>query len=116
MLSRVLARLPVNLVGAALAIRLIDEWWSYLPAGIVEPLRRDLDVSYAGSGWLLALLGIGALVGAPLGLLVDHVDRRLLATAASASLCVGLVLFATGRSFVVLAVASTVLGGVPAIS
>ena len=64
------------MVGAALVVRLIDEWWSYLPAGAVDDLHRDLGISYTGAGWLLALLTIGAVIGTPIALLADHVDRR----------------------------------------
>ncbi len=110
MFSRVLGRLPISLVGAALAIRLVDEWWSYLPAGIVDDLRRDLGITYSGSGWLLALLWAGALAGIPLAVLADHADRRLVAVGSSALLTVGLAVYALGASFPVLAAASVGLG------
>src|SRR3954466_13406227 len=71
-----LALLPRGVIGAALVVRLFDEWWSYLPAGAVDDLHRDLGISYAGAGWLRALLTVGAVVGIPIAVLADHVDRR----------------------------------------
>jgi MFS family permease len=102
--------LPGTVVGAALVVRLFDEWWSYLPAGVVADLHRDLDVSYAGAGWLLALLTIGALAGSPLALLADHVDRRRLAVTGALGVAACLVAYALAAPFWVLAVASAGAG------
>ncbi len=106
-----LARIPRGLIGAALAVRLIDEWWSYLPSGIVEDLRRDLDVSYSQAGWLVAALVAGGLVGAPLSALSDHFNRRIIATVGSGLEVLGLVTFAVAERYWLLVVASLVLGG-----
>lgn len=103
-------RLPAGVVTAALLSRLVDEWWSYLPAGAVEDFRTDLGLTYAQAGWLLAALWLGGLAGAPLGVLADHVDRRIPAVGGATGLTVGLVAFALAAPFPVLAGASMVLG------
>jgi MFS family permease len=105
-----LLRLPVGIVRAALVVRVIDEWWSYLPAGAIGDLRRDLGISYAQAGWLLALLTVGGFLGAPLAAMADRGGRRALSVSGTAILAAGLFAYASGPSFVVLAVASTALG------
>jgi MFS family permease len=106
----VLLRLPGGVVALALVGRLVDEWWSYLPAGAIGDLRSDLGVTYAQAGWLLALLWVGGLAGAPLGALADHVARRPLAAGGAGLLATGLVPYALGAPFAVLAASSFVLG------
>ncbi|MCU1504046.1 MAG: hypothetical protein JWM12_3400 [Ilumatobacteraceae bacterium] len=91
-------------------MRLFDEWWSYLPAGIVDDLHRDLGISYVGAGWLLSLLTLGALVGSPLSLLADHADRRVCAVTGALLVAAGLTTYALGAPFVVLAIATSTLG------
>ncbi|MEO5901792.1 MAG: MFS transporter [Ilumatobacteraceae bacterium] len=108
--GRVLALLPGSVIGAALVVRLFDEWWSYLPAGIVDDLHRDLGVSYAGAGWLLSLLTLGALVGSPLALMADHVDRRLCAVGGAVVIAACLAAYALGAPFWVLVIATSLLG------
>lgn len=107
---RALVALPAGIVRAALVVRVVDEWWSYLPAGAIGDLRRDLDVTYAQAGWLLALLTLGGIAGAPLGALADRGYRRLLACSGAALLAAGLFTYASGAPFAALAVASVVLG------
>jgi MFS transporter, FHS family, L-fucose permease len=106
----VLLRAPMGLVVAALLVRLMDEWWSYLPAGAIGDLREGIGISYAQAGWLLALLTIGTIVGSPLAALADHVPRRPMAVAGASLLAVGLAVYAAGAPFTGLAVASFVLG------
>jgi predicted MFS family arabinose efflux permease len=103
-------RLPAGVVRFALVVRLLDEWWSYLPAGTIEDQRLDLGFSYTQSGWLLALLTLGGLVGAPLGALADRGHRRLMASGGAIVLATGLAAFAAGAPFAVLVVAATLLG------
>src|SRR6476469_9002851 len=91
-------------------VRLFDEWWSYLPAGVVADLHDDLGVSYAGAGWLLALMTIGAVAGTPVALLADHVDRRRCAVLGALSIAVCLCAYALAAPFWVLAVTTAVVG------
>lgn len=107
----VVFRLPVGVVRLALIVRVLDEWWSYLPAGTIEDQRTDLGVSYTQAGWLLALLTVGGLLGAPLGALADRGHRRAMAVAGTCAIATGLTAFAFGAPFVVLALAATLLGG-----
>lgn len=108
---RAVVRLPVGVVRAVLVVRLVDEWWSYLPAGAIGDLRRDLGVSYAQAGWLLALLTVGGLVAGPLAALADRGYRRLLSAGGAGLLAGGLLVYAAGAPFPALATASIVLGG-----
>jgi MFS family permease len=101
---------PAGVLGAALVVRLLDEWWSYLPAGIVDDLHRDLHVDYAGAGWLLTLLWVGGFIGDWLGLLADHVNRRTTAVTGALLLAAGLGVYALGAPYIGLAVASMVMG------
>jgi MFS family permease len=106
------AQLPAarGVVRCALIVRLLDEWWSYLPAGTIDDQRLDLGLSYTQAGWLLALLTVGGLVGSPVAALADRGHRRLLATGGACLLALGLSAFAAGAPFAVLALAATLLG------
>jgi predicted MFS family arabinose efflux permease len=101
-----LFRLPLGVVRFALVARLVDEWWSYLPAGAIDDFRLDLDLSYAAAGWLLAGLWFGGLLAHPLAVLADHLPRRPLAAAGAAGLTAGLAAYALGAPFAVLFPAS----------
>lgn len=101
----------VGVVRCALVVRLLDEWWSYLPAGTIDDQVDDLGLSYGQAGWLLALLTLGGLIGSPLAALADRGHRRLLATSGALLIAVGLSAFALSAPFPVLVVAATVLGG-----
>jgi hypothetical protein len=101
----------VGVVRAALVVRLLDEWWSYLPAGTIDDQVRDLGLSYGQSGWLLALLTVGGLIVSPVAALADRGHRRLLATTGALLVAAGLLAFAVGAPFPVLVVAALVTGG-----
>ncbi len=108
---RALVTSGVGVVRCAFVVRLLDEWWSYLPAGSIDDQVRDLGLSYGQSGWLLALLTLGGLLGSPFAALADRGHRRLLATTGALLIAVGLSAFALSAPFPVLVVAATVLGG-----
>ena len=108
---RALVTSGIGVVRCALVVRLLDEWWSYLPAGSIDDQVRDLGLSYGQSGWLLALLTLGGLLGSPFAALADRGHRRLLATTGALLIAVGLSAFALSAPFPVLVVAATVLGG-----
>lgn len=103
-------RLPVGVVRGALVVRLLDEWWSYLPAGTIENQRLDLGLTYTQAGWLLAMLTIGGLVGSPIASLADLGHRRLLAVSGALVLAGGLGAFALGASYPLLVIAAGCLG------
>jgi predicted MFS family arabinose efflux permease len=87
-------------------VRLADEWFSFFPAGALEPIRQSLGQSYAGAGLLLTSLAAGGLAGNAFAVAADFVDRRWLAAGGAA--VYGLCLFACvgGQSLAVLVVAA----------
>lgn len=102
--------MPYGLVASLLLVDLADEWFTFLPAGAMAPIRADLGVSYAQAGVLLALLPAGGLLGVVLMAAADFVSRRLLGAAGAFVFALCLLAFAAGRSFLALAVASFVWG------
>ena len=107
----VVFRLPAGVVRGALVVRLLDEWWAYLPAGTIEDQRFDLGISYAQAGWLLAMLTLGGLIGSPIASLADLGHRRLLAVTGALVLAGGLAAFAFGASYPLLVLAAVCMGG-----
>lgn len=108
--ARHLLPIGIGVVRAALVVRVLDEWWSYLPAGTIDDQVGDLGLTYAQSGWLLALLTLGGLIGLPIAALADRGFRRSLAMAGAIIIAAGLATFAIGPGFAWLAVAATLLG------
>lgn len=104
------ARAGVAVVRCALIVRVLDEWWSYLPAGSIDDQVRDLGLSYGQAGWLLALLTLGGFIGSPVAALADRGHRRVIATTGAVLIAGGLVAFALSAPFGVLASAAVVLG------
>ena len=51
------------MVASLVAVRLFDEWFSFLPAGSLEPLRIDLDLSYEQLSVLLVLMTVAGAGG-----------------------------------------------------
>ena len=101
----------IGVVRCALVVRLLDEWWSYLPAGTIDDQVGDLGLSYGQSGWLLALLTLGGLVGSPVAALADRGHRQVLAVGGTLTIAVALMAFAAAAPFPVLVVAALALGG-----
>lgn len=56
-----------------------DEWFTFLPAGVLEELREDMGLSYAQGGLVLAALSFGGIVGVVFQAAADYVSRRALA-------------------------------------
>jgi predicted MFS family arabinose efflux permease len=97
-------------VASLLLVRFFDETVAYLPYAAVESIRVDVDLTYAQAGFLLFLYpGIGLLT-TPFGVLVDRVNRRLLAALGGVGYGVGLCLFAVAGDFWMLFVAVCVMG------
>ncbi len=101
----------IGVVRCALVVRLLDEWWSYLPAGTIDDQVGELGLSYGQSGWLLALLTLGGLVGSPVAALADRGHRQVLAVGGTLTIAVALMAFAAAAPFPVLVVAALALGG-----
>jgi FSR family fosmidomycin resistance protein-like MFS transporter len=102
--------LPHGLLASLLLVDLADEWFTFLPAGAMESIRADLGLSYAQAGLLLALLPAGGVLGTVLMAAADFVSRRLLGAGGALVFALCLLVFATSRTFVALAVASFVWG------
>jgi MFS transporter, FSR family, fosmidomycin resistance protein len=101
---------PYGLLASLLLVDLADEWFTFLPAGAMESIRGDLGVSYAQTGVLLALFPAGGVLGTLLMAAADFVSRRVLGAGGAFVFALCLLVFATGRSFIVLAVAAFVWG------
>ena len=96
----------VSLLAAGFA----DETVAFLPFGALEPLRRDLDLSYTRAAVLLGLYpGIG-LVGGVFGVLADRHSRRIIAAGGALGYAAGLLLFAAGTGFWTLVAAIALMG------
>jgi len=98
------------MVAALLLVRFFDETVAYLPYAAVESIRADVHVTYAQAGFLLFLYpGVGLLM-TPFGVLVDRVNRRLLAGLGGIGYGAGLCLFAAAGDFWHLFAAVCVMG------
>lgn len=87
-----------------------DETVAFLPFGALEPVRRDLDLTYTQGAALLALYpGVGV-VGGVFGVLADRHSRRAIAAGGAFGYAAGLILFAAGGHFATLVVAVTLMG------
>jgi predicted MFS family arabinose efflux permease len=98
------------LVVSLLVAGFADETVAFLPFGALEPLRRDVGLSYGQGAALLALYpGIG-LVGGVFGVLADRHSRRLIAAGGALGYAAGLLLFAVGPNLPALAAAIALMG------
>jgi MFS family permease len=97
-------------VASLLVVRLADEWFTFLPAAAVEPIRRDLDLNYQGIGVLLVLLTAGGVVGGVFGVTADRVSRRAQATLGALGSAIGFGAFAVGHRAWVLAAGALLIG------
>jgi predicted MFS family arabinose efflux permease len=98
------------LVASLLLVGLAEETVAFLPYGAVESVREDVGLTYVEVGVLLALYpGIGLLT-TPLGVVADHVSRRLMAAVGGVGYGVGVCLFATAGGFWVLFTAVVIMG------
>ena len=103
-------RAPLSLIATLVLIRFADEWFSFFPAGALEPIRADFNLSYAEAGLILAALPAGGLLGHGFTVAADFVDRRLLGSAGALVFGLAMLGFAFGQSFAALLVASFVWG------
>jgi predicted MFS family arabinose efflux permease len=105
--------LPYGLIASLLLVDLADEWFTFLPAGAMESIRADLGLSYAQAGVLLALLPAGGVLGVVLMAAANFVSRRVLGAGGAFVFALCPLVFASGRSFAALAVATSRAGRRP---
>ncbi|HWM03623.1 MAG TPA: MFS transporter [Actinophytocola sp.] len=97
-------------MASLLFVGFVDETVAFLPYGAVEPIRQDLDLTYAQAGVLFALYpGIG-LLATPFGVLADVVSRRVMAAIGGVGYGAGLFLFAAAQNFRTLFLAVCLMG------
>jgi predicted MFS family arabinose efflux permease len=101
---------PMGLAAALVLVRFADEWAAFLPAGSMEPMRRQIGLSYAEAGAVLAALPAGGLLGNVFIVAADRVSRRLLASLGAIAYAIMLAAFGAARSFEELLVASFLWG------
>ncbi|MFN3514384.1 MAG: MFS transporter [Phenylobacterium sp.] len=105
-----IARVPYALVAALMLVGFADEWFTFFPAGALEPLRADLGLTYAQAGFLLTALAGGGLVGFLFEVAADYVSRRVLASLGALAYGAAMIAFGLGDSFWMLAAAAFVWG------
>jgi predicted MFS family arabinose efflux permease len=79
-------------------VRFADEWTTFLPAGALEPIRHDLDLTYAEVAWVLVALSAGGVVGTFLIVAADYVSRRLITSLGAATYGLAMMAFGVGHS------------------
>ena len=87
-----------------------DEWFTFLPAGVLEELREDVGLSYAQDGLVLAALSFGGIVGVVFQAAADYVSRRALAALGALAYGAAMITFGLADGFWVLFVAAFVWG------
>ncbi|MFN3522934.1 MAG: MFS transporter [Phenylobacterium sp.] len=105
-----LARAPWLLVAALTFVGFADEWFTFFPAGALEPMARDLGLAYAHAGAVLVALSAGGLVGFTFEIAADYVSRRLLAAAGALAYGAAMIAFGLADSLWVLLGAAFVWG------
>jgi predicted MFS family arabinose efflux permease len=105
-----LRRAPYGLVAALVLVRFADEWTTFLPAGALEPIRRDLDLSYAQVAGVLVALSGGGIVGTFLIIAADYVSRRVIASLGAATYGLAMIAFGVGHSLPLLLAAAFAWG------
>ena len=97
-------------MASLLVVRLADEWFSFFPFGVIEPLHLELGLSYSETGLLLVLLSSGGFLGNFFGVAADYMSRRALAASGAFGYAASLFAFAHGRSLWALSVAVIAMG------
>lgn len=105
-----MGRAPAGLLAVLLFVDFADEWFTFLPAGALEPIRSDLGITYGEVALLLVALSAGGLIGQGLVVATDFVSRRWLAAGGAFVYALCLLAFAAGDSFAVLLAAAFVWG------
>ncbi len=103
-------RASASLVVSLLMVRLVDELVAFFSFGALEPIRRDLTLTYGRASLLLVLYPVVGVLGSVGGVASDHVSRRLLASLGALGYGVGFLIMAVGPGFASLVVGITVAG------
>jgi hypothetical protein len=98
------------MVASLVAVRLFDEWFSFLPAGSLEAFRIDLDLSYDQLSVLLVLMTVGGLAGGVCAVAADRVSRRAQSSLGALGYAVSMACWGLGDRFCILAAGSFLLG------
>jgi MFS family permease len=98
------------MVASLIAVRLFDEWFSFLPAGSLEPLRIDLDLTYEQLSVLLVLMTVGGLAGGVCAVAADRVSRRAQSMLGALGYALSMACWGLGDRFWILAAGSFLLG------
>jgi MFS transporter, FSR family, fosmidomycin resistance protein len=105
-----IARAPYALVAALMFVRFADEWFSFFPAGVLEPMRAGVGLSYSQGGAVLVALAGGGLVGVAFEVAADYVSRRALAALGALAYGLAMIAFGLADSFLGLVAAAFVWG------
>lgn len=105
-----IARAPYALVAALMFVRFADEWFTFFPAGLLEPMRASVGLTYAQGGAVLVALAGGGLVGVAFEVAADYVSRRALAGFGALAYGLAMIAFGLADSFVGLVAAAFVWG------
>lgn len=103
-------RAPYSLVAALVLVGFADEWTTFFPAGALEPIRRDLGLTYADVAGVLVALPAGGLLGNLFVVSADYVSRRRLASLGAAAYGLAMFAFGIGHSLPVLLAAAFAWG------
>ncbi|MDP1874776.1 sugar MFS transporter [Phenylobacterium sp.] len=87
-----------------------DEWFTFLPAGLLQDLREDAGLSYAQGGLVLAALSLGGVVGVVFQAAADYVSRRALSALGTLAYGGSMIAFGLADSFWPLFMAAFVWG------
>jgi predicted MFS family arabinose efflux permease len=107
---RAALRLPRGILTAVLAVRLVDEADAFLLPGTFEPLRDDLDLTYAQVSGAFVAIAVGAVAGSGLSVLADYRSRRAIAAGGALGFAASLLLIAVADDLAALLVGSFLVG------
>lgn len=105
-----ISRAPYALVAALVFVRFADEWFTFFPAGLLEPMRASVRLTYAQSGGVLVALAGGGLVGVIFEVAADYVSRGALAALGALAYGLAMIGFGVADSFIGLVAAAFIWG------
>ncbi|HEX3917455.1 MAG TPA: MFS transporter [Caulobacteraceae bacterium] len=100
----------MSLVAALILVRFVDEWATFLPAGALEPIRREIGLTYAQAAAILVALPAGGILGNVFVVAADHVSRRWLASLGAVAYALSLIAFGLAHTLPTLLAAAFVWG------